>query len=323
MMKIHTRTQHLLERANRALFKNPQNINSVPFSAEDVARWRNAIATNCPADWRFSENPKGDFLLTVVTNRVQIKILGRSYRQTRRYRDLHQGVIAAASSDDPHMGQAMIDDLTRLYLEEQCQADAEICHDLKTVLKPTMVPTSAGRLDGFIGEPHMAVLTAGRMQHNLARRPNAILLDREDAPPELLVRQGRPYMRPFPGADRSISFCVLARLNRSGIEPGTGQLWKTSGQGVAYQTGLAQCWPMATADTSCLPPGFRTDSYWQLPLHLDAWCQDLQFRADNDDNLPGDHSVHRLLCVIQGIHARIHQLGQPTDLETADALMPA
>lgn len=291
-MKITANTQHLLERANRALSHHRRSSATRALGENDIERWVETIRARSPEDWRFSENPLGDFQLTVVTDGLQLKILGRSYRLTRRWRTIRDGVITLAGSSAPD--ETVIHELAQLYLQEQCQADAEICHDLKTILAPHMMPQSGGEIEFENGESHMAVLSGNRVEHNLARRPNSILIDRSGFVSELLVRQGRPYIRAFAGADRSISFCVFAKLSPEGIEPGSGQLWKISGSGVAYESGLAQCWPMPKPDKASVPDGFRTDSYWQLPLQLDAWCQDLRFRVAKDELPESDVNCRRL-----------------------------
>jgi len=302
-MKIEANTRHLTERANRVLSPTHR-----AFTEQELDGWLSAVRDACPRDWRFSENPKGEFLLTVVDEdaKKQIKFLGRSYRMTWNWRPLRTGIteLVAAMEDT---SKAAIDELARLYIKDQCQWNASIRHDLKTILDPEMVPTSAGRLDEYEGEPHMAVLTGSQLHYNLARRPNALLLIRDGADPELLVRQGQPYFRAYDGADRSISFCVFAKLRTSGIEEGSGQIWKVSGNGVLFNEGDARCWPTSRPEPDSVPHGFRSESYWQLPLKLDAWHFDLDFCARRSE-FPRDHEVMRTLRLVTRIREAAREL---------------
>lgn len=306
-MKITANTQHLMERANRALSRS-----GTCFTEQNVTDWLAAVRNACPRDWRFSENPQGEFLLTVVKEdeKVQLKFLGRSYRLTRNWSALWEGVTALLDSEE-EPGEEAVEKLAGFYLEDQCQWDADIRHELKTILTPKMVPTSAGRLDEFESEPHMSVLTGSRLHYNLARRPNALLLLRDRSEPELLVRQGQPYFRAFDGADRSISFCVFAKLGPSGIESGKGQLWKVSGTGILFRQGAARCWPTSRPKREYMPEGFRSESYWQLPLKLDAWHSDLVFCARRS-KLPHDHEVMRSLRLVSRIRETAQQLSYAT-----------
>jgi len=296
-MKITANTPHLMERANRALSRLPQSV-----SEEQIREWLSAIRRSCPPDWRFSENSRGEFLVTVIDEdaKMQLKFLGRSYRLTRNWRALWQGINEILASDE-EVGDADIRRLADLYRQDQCQWDGDIRHELKTILSPWMVPSSSGRLDEYEGEPHMSVLTGNGLHYNLARRPNALLVLRRKAEPELLVRQRAPYIRAFDnGSDRSISLCVFAKLGPSGIEEGTGQCWKVSGNGVLYPNGSARCWPTSRPEREDLPDGFRSHSYWQLPLKLDAWREELSFLAKRAE-ITKDHEVARSLRLVARI----------------------
>lgn len=296
-MKITANTPHLMERANRALSRLPQSV-----SEKKIREWLSAIRRSCPPDWRFSENSQGEFLVTVIDDdaRVQLKFLGRSYRMTRNWTTLWQGINELlASGQEPE--DADIRRLAHFYREDQCQWDGDIRHELKTILSPRMVPSSSGRLDEYEGEPHMSVLTGNGLHYNLARRPNALLVLRGGAEPELLVRQGAPYIRAFDnGSDRSISLCVFAKLGPSGIKAGSGQCWRVSGNGVLYPNGSARCWPTSRPEREDLPDGFRSQSYWQLPLKLDAWFEELSFLAKRAD-ISDDHEVARSLRLVTRI----------------------
>ncbi|MEM6915939.1 MAG: hypothetical protein AAF491_05170 [Verrucomicrobiota bacterium] len=320
-MQIKTNTQHLLERANRVLSTSKFSDRPTTLTTQELDRWVTTIQDNCPEDWRFSDNPEGEFLLTVIRNDSQLKFLGRSSRATRIWKQLYAGAKKAAEATESEPDKKVIERLARLYLREQSRFDSEIFHELKTVFTGRMIPSSAKRYGAGMDEAHMSILNGSEADKNLARRPNAILIDQDGCEPQLLVRQGQPYLRAFPGAAKSVSHCIFARLGKNGIISGTGQLWKISGGGVAYEQGMAECWPSPKPDPADLPGGFRTYSYWQVPLKLDVLRNDLSFRVSKAKH--SQHSeVSKLLCVVELIQEKARDISR-TDGNPAEAAGPS
>ncbi len=303
-MKIHLNTKHLIERAADRV--PTQDGAPYRLAAEDLNRWRDGILDNAPDDWRFTERAR-DFVLTVVTESHQIKFLGASSRWTRQASQLQSGVIAFARalSRNEEPRAKLLNQLANLYLHADCDTEAEIHHELKTVYSAHMTPTPeflAGEDEGSI------VLAQSRVERNLAQRPNAILLDLPGQSVELWVRQGNPYVRAFRQAIKSHSFCIFARLTREGIEEGHGQLWKTSGGGFVYRSGEAQCWPTPRPKVGAIPRGFRSENYWRVPLHIDAWRHSLEFKVKKDKEAPAQAGFQ--LDAIRKIRERAKELNR-------------
>jgi len=201
-MKILLNTDHLIEQA--ADPKRVPHFGGEPFAltAGDLHRWRDAIRKNSPNDWRFTEKGR-DFVLTVVTDTHQIKIVGQSWRTTPEVPDLHQGIkdlaegIAASLEPDP----LLLAKLAGLYLDADSSPRAIIHHELKSVLATWMPPVS--ELARLSRETDDSILFAhSKVDRNLAQRPNAILIVKSNHPDSLLVRQGNPYVRLGKGRDR-------------------------------------------------------------------------------------------------------------------------
>ena len=291
-MKIYTNTDHLIEKAAERV----RCTDGLPLklTPEDIERWKQGLEENCPEDWRFTQRSP-EFLLTVVTDRAQVKILGTSFRRTAKSFDIRKQIeelIESGVTGDTFSTQ--IQRIATSNLNSECQPDAEICHKLRTVLSPWMLPTSDLERTNAAESDDLgsALLSHSKLESNLAQRPNALLIDRPGQPIEVWVRQGNPFIRAFSGADRSISFCVFAKLTPAGIDNSVpGQVWKTSGSGWISQTGSAECHRTPKPNTHSIPRGFRSDNYWRVPTHLAHWQAELEF-------MPSTPEVRRILETI-------------------------
>jgi hypothetical protein len=308
-MKILLNTDHLIEQA--ADPKRVPHFGGEPFAltAGDLHRWRDAIRKNSPNDWRFTEKGR-DFVLTVVTDTHQIKIVGQSWRTTPEVPDLHQGIkdlaegIAASLEPDP----LLLAKLAGLYLDADSSPRAIIHHELKSVLATWMPPVS--ELARLSRETDDSILFAhSKVDRNLAQRPNAILIVKSNHPDSLLVRQGNPYVRLGKGRDSTSSYCIFARLTRSGIDPRSGQVWAVSRNGVLYPKGRADCAPTPRPACGVVPFGFRSENYWRVPLETEAWRYDLQKFIEKDSIIPKDEA-RRLLQAIELVRSEADRLNR-------------
>lgn len=295
-MKIHLNTNHLIHQA-----ANPERVphfGGEPFvlTTDDLDRWRDAIYQNSPDDWRFTERGR-DFVLTVLTDTHQIKMVGQSWRWTRQIPTLEQGIKKLAKSiagtQEPDHDE--VKRLAKLYLDADSRTDAEIHHELKSVLATWMV---VGDQDLRSKKNDESILFAhSQVDRNLAQRPNAILIDKSDHPISLLVRQGNPYVRPGKGRDSSTSYCIFAKLTNSGIDSASGEVWNVSRAGVLHFGGGAKCAPTPRPDRGVIPFGFRSENYWRVPQAIDAWRYDLGKFIEKQTIIPADEAR----CLLQAI----------------------
>lgn len=303
LMNINANTDHIIARSNRVLCHDGRELR---IHHEQVERWRRAIVDLSPPDWRFTENPRGQFLITVITDDAQINILGRSYRWNSDCHVLKDEVRNLAETRG-YCSREKIEELAELYLNAQCEPDSEIYHDLKTVLDPRM-PVYANKPD-FCENYHTLAFADCGLDLNMAQRPNAILYDLPGSSVELWVRQGSTYSRPHT-EDQAVSFCVFARLTKTGVVLGYGKLCRVGDDGVIEQVAEAECWPTPRPHENSIPPSFRSETYWQLPLHLDNWLGDLVFKAERQE-LGDDHLVSRLISVIHRVRNASQEIAKP------------
>jgi hypothetical protein len=269
---------HLIQRTAERVRANDGT--PMRVTVGDFERWRLALESNCPDDWRFTQRAS-DFILAIVTTRGIIKMLGKSWRWTRADNWLQREISALVNSNA--QGESLdqkISQLSEGFLNSETFTDATICHQLSSVLAPWMPPTTdLDRMNASRGKQTVSpILAQSKVERNLAQRPNALLIEDRDGNCEVWVRQGNPYIRAFSGAEKSISFCIFAKLTPDGIDDSVpGQVWKVTGGGALQKAGSAECHPTARPTPDQIPNGFRSVNYWHVPSHLEHWLESLRF----------------------------------------------
>jgi hypothetical protein len=309
-MKVYLNNDinHLIERAAERARANDGT--PLQLAATDFERWRAALEAKCPEDWRFTQRAP-DFILAVVTNQFVLKLLGRSYRWSGNAGWLQAQIRSLAHHKV--RGEALDCEVYRLaeaFLNSETYTNATICHQIKSVLATNMCSTTdLGRLNKRKdGRPSNLVLDHSQIERNLAQRPNALLIEQSDGECEVWVRQGNPYIRALSGMDRSISFCIFARLTPDGIDSSVpGQVWKVTGGGALHKVGEADCHPTPRPYGACIPDGFRSDNYWRVPSHLAHWLDSLDFALDRGGDANGRRNA-RIAAIIERILARAEEI---------------
>ena len=312
-MKIILNTQHLIEHAARP--ERVPHFGGQPFrlTVADLDRWRNAIYRHSPSDWRFAEKGR-DFVLTVLTDTHQIKMVGQSSRWTPQFHELESGIKALAQSDiAPESSE--LTRLAELYLHADSQTDAVIYHKLKSVLATWMVVGDKARISMESDDP--ILFTHSNVDRNLAQRPNAILIPETNHQSTLLVRQGNPYVRPGKGRDATSSYCIFARLTPSGIDPESGEVWNVNRMGLLRYSGKAECAPTPRPACGGVPGGFRSENYWRVPLEIDAWRRDLKEFIEKGTDIPKDEA-NRLPQAIELVREEADRLNRDMASDRAD-----
>ena len=303
-------SNHLIQRAAeraRATDGTPMRV-----TARDFERWRQALEFNCPDDWRFTQRAP-DFILAIVTKRGIIKMLGKSWRWTRADDWLRREIHALV--DNNTCWEALDQQVYKLaeaFLNSETFIDATICHSLSSVLAPWMPPTTD--LDRMSASPRTRtsspILEQSKVERNLAQRPNALLIDDGDGNCEVWARQGNPYIRAFIGAEKSISFCVFAKLTPTGIDDSVpGQVWKVTGGGALHQVGSAECHSTARPNQGHIPNGFRSENYWRVPSHLECWLDSLRFGSSRE-GVQEDTRDARIASIIERIFSRAEEINE-------------
>lgn len=260
---------------------------------------KEAIETNAPSDWRFTENPAAEFMVTYVEQDLQIKIAGRTYRETLRSDELFGNVMAAVHASIRTGNPApdrIINNLAHGYLSELADPQAEICHELKTVLAPGMIPRSEAT-DDRARHPHLMLQDSSRVDLNLKKRPNALVLREANGDLELWVRQGHPYLSIRTGQANAGSHCIFGRLTPNGVLQEGGAVWKFDSWGIAMRVGDAACGLPSRHGNTSRSTGSRGKSYWDLPTYLDARHNDACFsvrETERNSSKPSVETISRI-----------------------------
>lgn len=288
-MNIELNTKHLKDQATERV-RTPDR---QPFrlTGQHLGALKKAILSNAPDDWRFTEKPEADFMLTFVCEGVPIKFVGRSYRKSSEsvelfedfMRQVDDGLKRGCRFHWPSVGS-----LAHRYLK--CLADpaAVICHEFKTILDSNQILSTEFEEDR--GErdrcPHLMLQQRAHVGLNLKKRPNALILPDSEGCLELWVRQGHPFLSVSAGRANIGSYCIFARLSPHGVTQDNGTVWNFDPYGNAKQVGEAACGtPFRIGSGVTLYRGTRSKNYWDLPTHLDAMHKDAQFSARECERL--------------------------------------
>lgn len=282
-MKILFNTKHLKDQAAERV----QAHDGKPFrlTNQHLEALKNAILSNAPGDWRFTEKPEADFMLSFLCDGVPIKFVGRSYRESSDSEQLFDDFMGHVNYGIENRGRFQwpaVGSLAHRYLKCLADPEAEICHEFKTILEPgdilsTEFEEDRNERDRF---PHRMLQDRARVGYNLRKRPNALVLPGRDGDLELWVRQGHPFLSVSAGRPNIGSYCIFARLSPEGVTQDNGIVWNFDPYGNASQVGEAVCGtPFKIADSVQLYRGTRSKNYWDLPTHLDAMHNDANFSA--------------------------------------------
>lgn len=307
-MKVIVNTNHLIERSDRIKTRT-----GIPYrlTPKLVNEWREAIEKNAPQDWRFTESPAADFAILYITDEVQIKVVGRSYRWTPQSYSFFGNVDAVAKGTRARVKP--IASLVDMYLRELADPNADIHHELKSVLESTMLVSAddSVRSSRDVEFPHLMLIEQSEADYNLQRRPNALLIRGVDEKLQLWVRQGRPYLGIKIGLCEADSYCLFGQLSPAGVMSG-GALWSFTSNGIAEKVGEAQCGLPFTLRVSAPPEGYRSRNYWELPCYLDARYYDQQFamRKAREKNQEAPRYTACFTRLVEEIHGRARILNR-------------
>jgi hypothetical protein len=311
-MKIHFNTKHLIEQAAQRVLTSDGN----PFqlSERQLNALKATILDNAPADWRFTEKPEGDFMVTVIGGNAQVKFVGRSYRESDDSAALFSDFLTCVGSFR-HAGELnpkTVRWLAQRYLKCLADPGAEICHEFKTIIESDKILSTEFE-DEHDRYPHLMLQDRARVTHNLKKRPNALIMRGADDQLELWVRQGHPFFAVKAARANIGSYCLFARLSPEGVTGSHGAVWEFDRWGTARLIGSAVCGtPFRLGSDLQLPCGMRSKNYWELPTHLDAKHMDAEFMARKslrEDTEP-DSIVRARLVVMAAVYDRAKELNQ-------------
>jgi len=271
MARLIIDSPHVFERALERCRLKPDEARAALIEVMRV------VTEQAPADWRFTTSPAAKFILCYEPERVDCRLVGRTYRDRQ---GKGQSLVARLAA--PRVTVEEMSLLAAEYRGLLFDPGCDVSHELKTTY---------GR-DQELAEEKAVFSAASSVlahvipidEHRVARRPNALIVGGE-----LWVRQGEFLDLAGNGKGDYQDSLVFERLTRSGVDKSVGRVYRINSQArIAFSAEYQREWhpskPVPRAD------GQRSQSYWVLPTYLDMVHMDLEYsrtrwRGDDEHSL--------------------------------------
>jgi len=277
--------EHLIFRAKERFGKEANE------TSQHIDRIKSVLEKESPEDWRFTRSPVAKFL--ICDTRTDFRLLGRTYRNV--------GVELVKRLKSSELDDQELKKIAHEYLCAVKDPNAEIVHEIKTIYKAGQDISELKHAYRMARKdlPHIVPINAKRV----AARPNAII----DENNELWVRQEEKVSV----EDKSCEYLFFERLTCKGIDKSFVRVYiHRDRDKLIHERSMdfkRECLPYFTSSGSgIVPSGFRTATYWSLPIYLDAYYMDLDHKREIAPlKLTGEEAL--LLFRIEMINAMVRK----------------
>jgi hypothetical protein len=249
---------HVFERALERCRLKPDEAKAALVEVKQV------VTEQAPLDWRFTTSPAAKFILCYEPERVNCRLVGRTYRDRQG-----KGQELIKRLAEPRITPEDLSALAAEYRNLLFDPGCDIFHELKTTYGENQELSE-----------EKAVFSAARSvldhvipidERRVADRPNALIVGAE-----LWVRQGEFLDLAGNRKGDYQDSLLFERLTLSGVDKSVGRIYRINRQAqIEFGAEHRREWhPVGPVPR---PEGQRSQSYWVLPTYLDMVHMDLEY----------------------------------------------